>query len=63
MEDDAVIKRIKKAADDFARECGYDIKEMFRRLREMEKEDKKKGWKFVDSVSVGSEKSTTIKSK
>lgn len=59
MEDDAVIKRIRKVREDFARECGYDIKEMFRRMKEMEEEYKKKGWKFVDSVHTEPEKSTT----
>ena len=47
MPENEIIAEIHRTREQFARECGFDVREMGRRIRAEEAEYAAKGWKLV----------------
>jgi hypothetical protein len=48
MPDEDVLAEIRRVREELARECNYDIDEIFERHRKMRAQYEAEGWKFVD---------------
>lgn len=47
MKDNEILSEIHRVREDIARECGYDVKEIFRRMRAQTEQLKAQGWHVV----------------
>lgn len=47
MKENEVLSEIHRVRGEFARECNYDVDEIFRRMRERTKKLEAEGWKVV----------------
>jgi hypothetical protein len=47
MKENEILAEIHRVREDIARECGYDVKEIFRRMRAQTEQLKAQGWSVV----------------
>jgi len=47
MKENEILSDIHRIREDIARECGYDVKEIFRRMRVQTEQLKAEGWQVV----------------
>ncbi len=47
MKPNEILSEIHRVREEIARECGYDVKEIFRRMRTQTELLKAKGWQVV----------------
>ena len=47
MKENEILAEIHRVREEIARECGYDVKEIFRRMRAQTEELKAQGWCVV----------------
>jgi len=47
MKENEILSEIHRVREEIARECGYDVKEIFRRMRAQTEQLKAQGWKVV----------------
>ena len=47
MKENEILSEIHRIREDIARECGYDVKEIFRRMRVQTEQLKAEGWQVV----------------
>ena len=47
MKENEILSEIHRVRDEIARECGYDVREIFRRMRARTEQLKAQGWKVV----------------
>ena len=55
MSQNEIIAEIHRHREVFARECGFAVHEMFRRIRAHEGQLEAEGWKFASPTEVESE--------
>ena len=48
MQDNEILQQIRRVRDEHARECGYDVRELFSRMRADTERLKAEGWKVCD---------------
>ena len=47
MKENDILSEIHRVREEIARECGYDVKEIFRRMRARTEQLKAEGWQVV----------------
>ncbi|MCU0782815.1 MAG: hypothetical protein MUF81_01965 [Verrucomicrobia bacterium] len=47
MKENEILSEIHRVREESARECGYDVKEIFRRMRAQTEQLKAQGWQVV----------------
>jgi hypothetical protein len=47
MKENEILSEIHRVREEIARECGYDVKEIFRRMRAQTEQLKAQGWRVV----------------
>ena len=47
MKENEILSEIHRVREEYARECNYDVDEIFRRMRERTEKLKAEGWKVV----------------
>ena len=47
MKENEILAEIHRVREEIARECGYDVKEIFRRMRAQTEQLKAEGWQVV----------------
>ena len=47
MKENEILSEIHRVREDIARECGYDVKEIFRRMRAQTERLQAEGWQVV----------------
>ena len=47
MKENELLAEIHRVREEIARECGYDVKEIFRRMRARTEQLKSEGWQVV----------------
>lgn len=47
MKENEILSEIHRVREEFARECNYDVDEIFRRMHERTKKLEAEGWKVV----------------
>jgi hypothetical protein len=47
MKENAILEEIHRVREEIARECDYDVKEIFRRMRARTEQLKAQGWQVV----------------
>jgi hypothetical protein len=47
MKENEILSEIHRVREEYARECNYDVDEIFRRMRERTKKLEAEGWKVV----------------
>ena len=47
MKENNILSEIHRVREEIARECGYDVKEIFRRMRAQTEQLKAQGWQVV----------------
>jgi hypothetical protein len=47
MKENEILSEIHRVREEIARECGYDVKEIFRRMRAQTERLKAEGWQVV----------------
>lgn len=47
MKENEILEEIHRVREEIARECGYDMKEIFRRMRARTEQLKAQGWRVV----------------
>ena len=47
MKENEILSEIHRVREEIARECGYDVKEIFRRMRAQTEQLKAQGWQVV----------------
>ncbi len=47
MKENEILSEIHRVREEYARECNYDVDEIFRRMRERTKQLEAEGWKVV----------------
>ena len=58
MKENEILSEIHRVRDEIARESGYDVREIFRRMRERTEQLKAQGWPVV--APAPREKETTL---
>ena len=48
MPEEDVLAEVRRVREEIARECNYDVKQIFARYREMRAKAEADGWKMVD---------------
>lgn len=61
MPTNEIIAEIHRHREEFARECGFDAREMFRRIRTNESELEAGGWKFTSPAETELEDSCVVR--
>ena len=61
MPENEIIAEIHCHREEFARECGFDVHEMFRRVRDSESELEAEGWKFASPAEAELEESCVVR--
>jgi len=51
MKENEILSEIHRVREEYAHECGGDVNEIFRRVRERTEKFKAAGWKIVAPVS------------
>ncbi len=47
MKENEILSEIHRVREEIARECGYDVKEIFRRMRAQTEQLQAQGWRVV----------------
>ena len=47
MKENEILSEIHRVREEIARECGYDVKEIFRRMRAQTEQLQAQGWQVV----------------
>jgi hypothetical protein len=47
MKENEILSEIHRVREEIARECGYDVKEIFRRMQAQTEQLKAQGWRVV----------------
>lgn len=47
MKENEILSEIHRVREEYARECNYDVDEIFRRMRERTKKLEAEGWRVV----------------
>jgi pyridoxine 5'-phosphate synthase PdxJ len=47
MKENEILSEIHRVREEIARECGYDVQEIFRRMRAQTEQLKAQGWRVV----------------
>jgi hypothetical protein len=61
MPSNEIFAEIYRHREEFARDCGFDLQEMFRPIRSNERELEADGWKFVTPSEVEHEVSCILR--
>jgi hypothetical protein len=61
MKENEILAEIHRVREEIARECGYDVKEIFRRMRAQTEQLKAQGWQVVAPVPREKETSDVLR--
>ena len=60
MKDDPIVTEVRAARDELARQCGYDLKEIFRQLRQQQSSSGRKYVRYPPRRIVPTENERTF---
>lgn len=61
MKENPILSEIHRVRDEIARECGYDVKEIFRRMRAQTEQLQAEGWQVVSPAPREKETSYSLR--
>ena len=61
MKENEILSEIHRVREEIARECGYDVKEIFRRMRAQTELLKAKGWQVASPAPRAKETSYMLR--
>ncbi|MST94006.1 MAG: hypothetical protein EXS33_01810 [Pedosphaera sp.] len=61
MKENEILSEIHRVGEEIARECGYDVKEIFRRMRAQTEQLKAQGWQVVSPAPREKETSYALR--
>jgi len=61
MKENEILSEIHRVREEIARECGYDVKEIFRRMRAQTEQLKAQGWQVVSPAPRGKETAYSLR--
>ncbi len=61
MPENEIIAEIHRHREEFARDCGFDVREMFRRILTNEDQLEAEGWKFASPAEAELEESCVLR--
>ncbi|MEP6664757.1 MAG: hypothetical protein ABJC04_13960 [Verrucomicrobiota bacterium] len=61
MKENEILSDIHRVREEFARECGFDVNEIFRRMRERTEKLKAEGWKVASPKPRSEESSYALR--
>jgi hypothetical protein len=61
MKENEILSEIHRVREEIARECGYDVKEIFRRMRVQTEQLKAQGWQVVSPTPCEKETGYSVR--
>ena len=61
MKENEILSEIHRVREEIARECGYDVKEIFRRMRARTEQLKAEGWPVVSPAPREKETTSSLR--
>ncbi|HMP84895.1 MAG TPA: hypothetical protein PKA41_19560 [Verrucomicrobiota bacterium] len=61
MKENPILSEIHRVREEIARECGYDVKEIFRRMRVQTQQLQAEGWQVVSPEARKKETSCVLR--
>lgn len=61
MKENEILSEIHRVREEIARECGYDVKEIFRRMRAQTERLKAEGWQVVSPAPREKETASSLR--
>jgi len=61
MKENEILSEIHRVREEIARECGYDVKELFRRMRVQTEQLKAEGWQVVSPAPREKESADSLR--